>query len=106
MRPYNYVAVLLLAFAIGGSACEQKSSITPAESVLLTCSAYTAALNTLASAREQGKLNADTVAIVDHVRETVNPLCLGPAPNVNATVKDVAVDAGVRTLQSIIAQTL
>lgn len=95
-------AVVLAAFAVSGSACNQ-GGITPAESELLGCDTYSGALTQLAALRAQGKLNEGTVEIVDHVRSTLNPICLGPAPDVNATVKDVVVDAGVRSLQSIIA---
>jgi hypothetical protein len=109
-RRHAYLIALLVAFVVGGAACESNTAtqpaITPAESILLTCESYTSALNTLAAAREQGQLTEDTITLVDRVRATVNPLCLGPAPDVDATVKDIAIDAGVRTLQSIIAQVL
>ena len=87
---------------IGLSGCAS-DKISPAEGELLGCEAYASTLNTLATLRADGKLSAGTIGVVDHVRETVNPLCLGPAPDVNASVKDIAVDAGVRTLTSIVA---
>lgn len=98
MKRYLAIACagLLLAACAG-------SKITPAKSELLGCEAYTTALAQLAPLRADGKLNAATVDVVEHVRATLNPLCLGPAPDVNASVKDVTVDAGTRALNEILA---
>lgn len=94
---------LLAAFAVSGAACD-KGKISPAETALLGCDTYAAALNTVAALNEEGKLSAGTVKIVDQSRATVKPICEGGSPDVDATVKDVAVDAGAKTLLAIAAQ--
>lgn len=99
MRRFFACAFVGLALLLAG--CADK--ISPAEATLLGCESYSAALGTLAALREADKLTDGTVEIVDHVRATLNPLCLGPAPDVDASVKDIAIDAGVRTLQGILA---
>lgn len=99
-HPNRFIFPLLLLVSLPLYACQ--NGISPAESELLGCEAYDSALATLTPLKV--KMSAGTVSIVDHVRETLNPLCLGPAPDVDATIKDIAVDAGVKTLQSIIAK--
>lgn len=99
MKRIIIVAAFASAIALTGCA---KDKISAAEGTLLGCDAYASALDQLAGLREQGKIGGGTVQVVDHVRDTLNPLCLGPAPDVDASVKDVAIDAGVRTLQSIL----
>lgn len=102
IRAFGFV--LVAVFGVGLAACPEKNqgpTITPAEATLLGCEAYAAALNTLASLVEAGKINAATREIVVHARATGDPLCLGPAPDVNATVRDIAIDGAVRTLDSI-----
>ena len=96
----RYLAIAVVGLALAGCT---GGKITPAETVLLGCSAYSTSLNQVAALREQGKLKDSHVKIVEGVRATLNPLCLGPAPDVEASVKDVAVDAGVRSLNSILA---
>ena len=98
---------LLLATVavIGLSGCAS-DKISPAESVLLGCDAFASSLNILGPLRADGKLNDATVAVVERTRAGVDPICLGDAPDVDATVKDVAVDAGVKVLQAVIAQVL
>lgn len=93
---------ILLAASLSLYACAGDKAI-PAKAELLTCESYASALASLAGFKDAGKLNAGTIAIVDHVRDTLNPICLGPTPDVDATVKDVAVDAGVQILNSILA---
>jgi hypothetical protein len=94
---------LILAAALALSAC-QSGRINPAETELLGCDAFTAALITLAGYNAEGKLTDGTVKIVDKTRAYVNPLCMGPAPDVNKTAVDTAIDAGVRVLRTIIAE--
>ena len=94
------LSVVIVAVALTGCA---GGKITPAETVLLGCNAYTSSLNQVATLREHGKLKDSHVAIVEGVRSTLNPLCLGQAPDVEASIKDVAVDAGVRSINAILA---
>jgi hypothetical protein len=96
----RYLAIAVVGLALAGCA---KDKISPAESVLLGCSSYASALTTLAPLRAQGKLSDGTVKIVDQVVDSVGPICNGAAPDVNATVADVAVNSGVKVLQSVIA---
>lgn len=91
-----------LAIVLALTAC--KSGVSPAESELLGCEAYDSALATLTPMKAAGKLSDGTIAIVDHVRDTLNPICLGQAPDVDASVKDIAVDAGVSILYQIIGR--
>lgn len=92
------IALALVASLWGCSA----DKISPAEGALATCDGYSIALNTLASLREQQKLSSGQIKIVDDARDYVGPYCTGPAPDVDAKLKDVAIDAGVRVLQSVI----
>ena len=82
----------------------QTGRITPAETQVLGCSAYATALSTLATLNNQGKLSAGQVKMVDSTRAYLNPICLGDAPDVNATALDLAVDGGVKALNAIIAE--
>lgn len=95
--------VVMAAFAVSGAACNE-GKITPAETVLLGCQSFTSALSVVTGLNNEGKLSDGTVKIVDNARDTVNPICLGEAPDVDASVKDIAVDAGTRTLLAIAAQ--
>lgn len=94
---------LLLTGFLLLAAC-QTGRITPAETELLGCDAFAGALATLASYNAQGKLSAGTIDIVDKTRSYVNPLCLGPSPDINKTAVDVAIDGGTRTLNTIISE--
>jgi hypothetical protein len=76
--------------------------ITPAEGMLLGCQAYLASLKTVFEFEKAGLVNEDTSEIVDGVQETTDPLCLGPAPDVNAKVKDIAIDAGAKILEGVV----
>lgn len=94
---------LLIGAALLLAAC-QTGRITPAETELLGCDAFAGALATLAGYKAQGKLSAGTISIVDKTRAYVNPLCMGPSPDVNKSAVDTAIDGGVRVLQTIIAE--
>lgn len=95
---------LLLAAALGLAACAH--NITPAEGELLGCDAFASALDVLTPLRAEGKLNDATVAVVDKAVAAVEPVCLGQAPDINATVKSTLVDSGAKVLQSVAASVL
>lgn len=103
MRKFLYPLLITAAVLVGAAACDN-SKISPAESVLLGCESFSSALVVVTQLNTEGKLTESTVELVDHARATVNPLCLGQAPDVNSTVKQVAVDSGTRVLLSIAAQ--
>lgn len=105
MRLHLILPVVLL---VGLSACSGNSEkgLSAAEGALSTCQGYATALNTLASFREAGKLSKGQINIVDDAIDYVGPYCKGPAPDVDAKLKDVAVDAGVRVLQSVVLAVL
>lgn len=96
--------VLLSGFSVAGASCGDK--ITPAKAELQGCETYAAVLTSLIKPREDGKFNKDILNIIDTTRATLDPLCLGPAPDVNSTVKDVVVDAGVTSLQAVASSLL
>ena len=105
MRRFLLAGIVLAAFAVSGASCGNKDgSISPAETVLLGCDAFASALITVSGLNNEGKLSDGTVKIVDNARATVNPICEGQAPDVDSTVKDVAIDAGTRSLLAIAAQ--
>lgn len=101
MKRILMIAVFAIA-VMGNSGCANK--ISPAESVLLSCDAFASALTVIAPLRADGKLNAQTVALVDQTRNAVDPICEGDAPDVDADVKSIAVDAGVKILTAVAAQ--
>lgn len=98
----RYLAVAVLGVALMGASCDQ-GKITPAESVMLTCEQYPIVLTRLAEANAAGKINDSTEKIVDGAIDILDPICTGPAPNVDAKLKDVAVDAGMRSLNAVLA---
>lgn len=103
MHKFVFPLILMVGVAVGAASCGD-NKISPAETVLLGCDTFASTLSVVADLNTEGKLNANTVKIVDQTRNTVNPICEGRAPDVNSTVKDVAIDAGTRTLLSIAAQ--
>lgn len=96
------------ALLVSLSACSNNGDkgISAAEGALSTCQGYAVALNTLAGFREAGKLSSGQIRIVDDAVDYVGPYCKGPAPDVDSKLKDVAVDAGVRVLQSVVLSVL
>lgn len=97
--------LLLAALTLSLGAC-QGGKITAAEGALATCETYAVTLSVLADFRAAGKLDAGTVKVVDQTVAYVGPYCRGAAPDVDSDVKDVAVDAGVRVLQSVLTNLL
>lgn len=97
----RYLIAGLTAFVIAGCASDK---ITPAESILLSCDGFASALTVLTPLRADGKLSDGTVKLVDQTRAIVDPICTGDAPDVDATVKNLAVDNGVTILTAIAKQ--
>jgi len=93
--------LLAAACALVLTAC-QGGKITPAEGALATCETYATTLSTLADFRAADKLSDAAVKVVDQTVAYVGPYCKGAAPDVDSSVKDVAIDAGVRVLQSVL----
>lgn len=99
----RYLAIACAGLLLAACASDK---ISPAESVLLGCDAFASALNVLTPLRADGKMSAGTVKIVDTTKASVDPICLGNAPDVDADVKSVAVDSGVKVLTAVAAQYL
>lgn len=99
MKRFFIIGVVGLALA----GCSS-DKITPAESILLSCDAFASALTVLTPLRADGKLSDGTVKLVDQTRAVVDPICTGDAPDVDATVKNLAVDNGVTILTAIAKQ--
>lgn len=95
--------VVLAAFAVSGAACDPNTQKSPAEAALLGCQTVTAQLEILYPLRRDGKLPKWAVELIDKQRAISDPFCLGPAPDVNATVKDIAVDGVARSLTGLVA---
>lgn len=99
MKP---LVIALGCLLVTGCAANGERGISPAEAALATCESYATTLNTLAGFREQDKLSKGMIEVVDQTIAYVGPYCKGQAPDVNASVKNIAVDAGVRVLQSVL----
>lgn len=99
MRKVLFGGLLMAAVALGGASCDK---LTPAETALMGCETYTSALKQTLKPREQGKFNQSVLKIIDSARDMADPFCLGPAPDVNSDVKDIAVDAATRSLQGVL----
>lgn len=93
------LAGLALAAAIAVAACSH--TITPAEGTLYGCDAFASALDVLTPLRAEGKLNEATVKVVDSAIAAVTPVCDGPAPDIDSTVKSIVVDSGTKVLQQV-----
>lgn len=91
-------AVLVLLIA----GC-QSSPVSPAAVALASCDQFAAALHTVSQPDIFAKLNDSTVALVTETRDAVQPFCTGPAPDVNATVTSIAIDAGTKVLLAVAA---
>lgn len=92
----------LAALLIAGCAQYGQKGVSPAEGVMFTCETYADTLTQLAGLNAAGKIKPSHQEIVEGVRETLNPICLGPAPDVDAKLKDIAVDNGVNILKSVL----
>lgn len=106
MRKFLFAGVVMAALAVGGASCGEGSKITPAEGLLLSCKAFTKELDVLSPLRADGTLSATAVKIVQAQKDAVDPICLGEAPDVNADVKSITVDAGTKVLVGVAAQFL
>ncbi len=95
--------IAVIGLSLAGCA---KDKISPAESILLGCKAFGSTLASLAPLRADGTLNAQTIDVINRTKLSVDPICTGEAPDVDASVKSVAVDAGVKVLTAIAAQFL
>lgn len=100
------LSIGVIALGLAGCAANGEQGISPAEGTLQTCQTYAVALNTLAGFREAGKLSNGQIEIVDDAKSYIGPYCKGQAPDVDAKIVDVAIDAGVRVLQSVVLSVL
>jgi len=91
---FAVIGFLALLTACGG--------VTPAETALTGCENFQRSWSVLADLRAKGKLSGSQVKLVEDTVAVVEPFCLGPAPDVDAETKDVAVSAGLQMLQGII----
>ena|SRR5688572_24144706 len=88
---------------MGCKAGEDTGTLTPAHAVLYGCEGFATALDEINKPDNFRKLSDGTLAIVVRARDSVKPLCTGPAPDINSSVKDTAIDSGVRVLQAVLA---
>jgi hypothetical protein len=98
--------LIILAFPLlllGCQAGEDTGTLTPAHAVLYGCEGFATALDEINKPDNFRKLSDGTLAIVVRARDSVKPLCTGPAPDINSSVKDTAIDSGVRVLQAVLA---
>lgn len=110
-RPFSAVAPILLLVAVSTivlTACAEpgEKGVTPAEGALFTCETYGDTLHQLAQLNAAGKIKPGDQAVVDGVRETLNPICLGPAPDVSSSVKDVTISNSMQILNTILLLSL
>ncbi len=84
--------ILAVALAASLAACSALQSQAPQKSLITSCTAYAAALNSAAAFREQGKLSVGQINVVDTARPLANALCTGPLPTDEASAVQV-VDA-------------
>ena len=102
MRKFLYPLLITAAVLVGAAACDN-TKVSPAETVLFGCETFSSTLVVVTKLNTEGKLNDNTVEIVDHARASANPICLGDAPDVNSSVSKVVVDGATRSLLSIAA---
>ncbi len=89
-----------LAFALVLTAC---ASFGPAKIELAGCETYASTLDELAKLRADGKLSATQIDYVDKARPGLNEICESPPPDIDAKAMNIALDAGVKALASIVA---
>ncbi len=94
-------AVLALAAGLSLTACAGSKNIPPAEGLRLSCEAFASELKILAPLRADGTLSAKAVGIVETQKAATDKLCDADAPQVDASVSKVAVDAGVAVLTAL-----
>jgi len=97
--------LLTSALLVGLSACTG-GKISPAETVLLSCETVARTIVQLTPYRAEGKLTKGEVEIVDKAIGITQPLCTGPAPDVNGNLQGIAIDAGARMLQGVLMAVL
>ncbi len=90
--------LLLLGCQAGGNT----GTLTPAHAVLYGCDAFATALDNINKPDTFKKINDATLKLVVQARDSVKPLCTGPAPDINSNVYDTAIDSGVRVLQAVL----
>ena len=99
MKRYLLLAPILCLMLAGCPA----GPITPAATALATCDQFAAALHVVSQPTVFAKLNATTINLVTTTRDGVQPFCTGPAPDVNATISSIAIDAGAKVLTAVAA---
>ena len=62
------------------AACSALQSQAPQKTIITSCAGYAAALNSAAAFREQGKLSAGQIGVVENIRPLATTLCTGPLP--------------------------
>jgi hypothetical protein len=97
--PLAALALLLLAGCQGGA---DTGTLTPAHAVLFGCDAFATALDNINKPDTFKKINDATLKLVVEARDSVKPLCTGPAPDINSSVSDTAIDSGVRVLNAVL----
>lgn len=90
--------MILFALSLSLYAC----ATSPAQIELAGCDTYASTLDELASLRAAGKLSATQIEYVDKVRPGLNAICQAPPPDVDAKAMSIALDAGEKSLASIV----
>jgi len=96
------IALAFPLLLLGCKAGEDTGTLTPAHAVLYGCESFAVALDQINKPDTFKKLNDSTLNIVVKARDSVKPLCTGPAPDITSSVKDTAIDSGVRVLQAVL----
>lgn len=99
----KHLSILFVALTLTACADNAEKGISAAEGALYSCETFETAWSQLVPYRAQGKLSGSQVRLVDQAVAVVEPYCLGPAPDVNSNIKNVAVSAGVGMLQGVLA---
>lgn len=101
----NLISGLALAAALAVAACAG-GKITPAQGTLYGCDAFATALDVVNPLIAAGKVSEANQTIVVKARDMVAPVCLGSAPDLNASIKSTVIDAGTKMIQAVTASIL
>ena len=96
------LALVLSVLVLAACAKPGEKGVTPAEGLMFTCQTYGDTLLQVSELNAAGKVKKAHQDIVDGVVETLGPICTGPAPNVNAKLKDVTINNGVQILKTVL----
>lgn len=94
--------IVLGLLALAG--CSLFKDTPPAEGLRLACEGFASELNILAPMRADGTLPKTAVDIVNYQKSTVDPICGGAAPDINADTGTIVVKSGIQALTALAGQ--